>query len=331
VDTGFPSGTATEIRVGVEASIDNTLLTGFAGLELVRIPARPAERVAIDFWVAALSPADQKVQWPWLIGVKAVQGLWAGVDHLRPLIPQDVILCSARGIFDGPTAEQAVTLVLAGQKYLSFYAGLQARGDWAGKDRAEDIYLQSDGAVRQPACPVLVEEIAGKTVLIVGYGSIGKAIEARLVPFGVSFLRVARTAREGVEAIGALDALLPRADIVILITPLTSETCHLMNAARLGLMKRGALLVNAARGAVVETDALVRALNQGRIRAALDVTDPEPLPPEHPLWKAANVIITPHVSTDTPRFLPRAFDFAARQAQRFAKGQTLENIVSGEY
>jgi phosphoglycerate dehydrogenase-like enzyme len=319
------------VRVGIEASIDDALLNGFAGLELVRIPARPQEKITIDFWVAALSPTDQKLQWPWLTGVKAVQGLWAGVDHLRPLIPPGIVLSSARGVFDGPTAEQAVTLVLAGQKYLSFYAGLQARGDWAGRDRADDIYLQSEGAKHQPASPVLVEEIAGKTVLIVGYGSIGKAIEARLAPFGVSFLRVARTARDGVAKVGALDDLLPRADIVILITPLTTETRHLMNDARLARMKRGALLVNAARGAVVETDALVRALGEGRIRAALDVTDPEPLPPGHPLWQAPNVIITPHVSTDTPRFLPRAFDFAAQQAQRFAKGQPLENIVTGEY
>lgn len=319
------------VRVGVEESIDASLLDKFGGVELVRIPAEPRQEISVDFWIASLTPATGRRQWPWLRGVKVVQGLWAGVDHLRPLVPEGVTLCSARGVHDAATAEQAVTLVLAMQKYLPFYMNLQRRADWAGKDKAEDIYLLSEGAVREPACPVLVEEVAEKTILIVGYGAIGKAIEARLAPFGPSFLRVARSARDGVAPVSALDEMLPRADIVILITPLTAETRHLMNAARLGRMKRGALLVNAARGPVVDTDALVAALNVGRIRAAMDVTDPEPLPPEHPLWRAPNVLITPHVSTDTPPYLRRSFDFAARQALRFARGEPLENVITGEY
>ena len=319
------------MRVGIEASIDASLLGGFAGLELVRVPAEPDRDIAVDFWVAALEPPSQRKQWPWLKDVKAVQGLWAGVDSLRPIIPSGVTLCSARGVHDGPTAEWTVTAVLAMQKYLYFYADLQAKADWAGKSKAEDIYLLSEGAKREPNCPILVEEVADKTVLIVGYGSIGAAVEARLKPFGCKFLRLARTAREGVSAVSALDDLLPLADIVILVTPLTRETRHLINAARIAKMKRGALLVNVGRGGAVETDALVKALNEGRLRAALDVTDPEPLPPEHPLWRAPNLMITPHLTTDTPRFMGRAFVFAAEQAQRFAKGEKLLNIVSGEY
>ena len=319
------------MRVGVEASIDASLLGGFAGLDVVRIPAEPDREIAVDFWVAALEPSNQRRQWPWLRGVKAVQGLWAGVDSLRPLVPQDVTLCSARGVHDGPVAEWAVAAVLAMQKYLYFYSDLQAKADWAGKSRAEDIYLLSEGAKREPNCPVLVEEVADKTVLIVGYGSIGAAVEARLKPFGCKFLRLARTAREGVSAVSALDELLPLADIVILVTPLTAGTRHLINAARIAMMRRGALLVNVGRGGVVETDALVDALNRGLIRAAVDVTDPEPLPPAHPLWRAPNLMITPHLTTDTPRFMGRAFAYAAGQAQRFAKGQKLLNIVSGEY
>jgi phosphoglycerate dehydrogenase-like enzyme len=319
------------MRIGIEASIDSALLGGFEGLELVRIPAEPDEDIAVDFWVAALSPASQRRQWPHLKGVKAVQGLWAGVDALRPLIPQDIALCSARGVHDGPTAEWAVTAALAMQKYLPFYFGLQQRADWSGKDKAEDIYLLSEGAKREPDCPVLIEEAADKTVLIVGYGSIGAAVEARLAPFGCKFLRIARTPREGVAPVSSLDALLPRADIVIITAPLTSETRHLLNADRIASMKRGALLVNAGRGAIVETEALVRALNEGRIRAALDVTDPEPLPPDHPLWRAPNLMITPHLATDTPRFMGRAFAFAGEQAQRFARGEPLSNIIQGEY
>ena len=319
------------MRIGIEASIDSALLGGFEGLELVRIPAEPDEDIAVDFWVAALSPASQRRQWPHLKGVKAVQGLWAGVDTLRPLIPQDIALCSARGVHDGPTAEWAVTAALAMQKYLPFYFGLQQRADWSGKDKAEDIYLLSEGAKREPDCPVLIEEAADKTVLIVGYGSIGAAVEARLAPFGCKFLRIARTPREGVAPVSSLDALLPKADIVIITAPLTSETRHLLNADRIASMKRGALLVNAGRGAIVETEALVRALNEGRIRAALDVTDPEPLPPDHPLWRAPNLMITPHLATDTPRFMGRAFAFAGEQAQRFARGEPLSNIIQGEY
>jgi phosphoglycerate dehydrogenase-like enzyme len=319
------------VRIGIEDSIDSGLLGGFNGLELVRIPAEPVQDYAVDFWIASLTPATSHRQWPQLKGVKAVQGLWAGVDALRPLIPPDVTLCNARGVHDAPTAEWAVTAALAMQKYLPFYADLQAKADWSGKDKAEDIYLLSEGAVRDPDCPVLVEEISDKTVLIVGYGSIGEAVEARLTPFGCNFLRVARSAREGVSPVAALDGLLPRADIVILTAPLTSETRGLMSAARLALMKRGALLVNAARGAVVDSEALTAALVEGRIRAALDVTDPEPLPPGHPLWRAPNLLITPHIATDTPRFMGRAFAFAGEQAQRFARGEPLRNVIRGEY
>ena len=319
------------MRIGVEASIDPDWLDAFKGLEIVRIPAEPDEDIPLDFWIAAQAPIAQRRQWPRLKGVKAVQGLWAGVDSLRPLIPKDVTLCSARGVHDAPTAEWAVTAMLAMQKYLPFYAELQRRADWGGKHRAEDIYLLSEGARRDPDCPVLVEDVEGKTVLIVGYGSIGAAVEARLAAFGCRILRVARSARDGVAGVSGLDELLPKADIVILTIPLTSETRGLIDATRIASMKRGALLVNAARGAVVETGALIRALAEGRVRAALDVTDPEPLPPEHPLWRSPNLLITPHIATDTPRFMARAFAFAGEQAQRFARGELLLNIVRGEY
>jgi len=315
----------------VEACIDAALLSGFQGLELVRIPAEPVQDVAVDFWIASLSPDTSRRPWPYLKGVRAVQGLWAGVDALKPLIGANVTLCNARAVHDAPTAEWAVAAILAMQKYLPFYIDLQRRADWFGKNKAEDIYLLSQGALRNPDCPVLVEEICEKTVLIVGYGSIGQAVETRLAPFGCKFLRVARSARPQVAPVASLDTLLPEADIVVLTTPLTSQTRALMDAGRIAKMKGGALLVNAGRGAVVETDAMVAALMEGRIRAAVDVTDPEPLPPDHPIWRAPNLLITPHIATDTPRFMGRAFAFAAGQAQRFAKGEPLLNIVQGEY
>jgi phosphoglycerate dehydrogenase-like enzyme len=144
-------------------------------------------------------------------------------------------------------------------------------------------------------------------------------------------LRVARSAREGVLPASQLDDLLGQADIVVLTTPLTSETRHLMDAKRLAKTKPGALLVNAARGPLVDTDALLRALQERRIRAAVDVTDPEPLPPEHPLWSAPNLLITPHVAGDSAKFFKRAIKLASEQAERYACGEPLLNVVTGEY
>jgi phosphoglycerate dehydrogenase-like enzyme len=217
------------------------------------------------------------------------------------------------------------------QKYIPFYVELQRNADWDGREKAEQIYLLSEGAKPGTGQPVLLDEIADMTVLIVGYGSIGEAIEKRLSPFGANFLRVARSAREGVEPVSKLDDLLPRADIVILITPLTSETLNLIDASRLAKMKRGTLLVNAGRGPVVDTGALLAALQQKKIRAAIDVMDPEPLPPDHPLWHAPNLLITPHIASDSAKFVQRAFQLATAQANRYANGEPLLNIVTGEY
>ena len=160
----------------------------------------------------------------------------------------------------------------------------------------------------------MLEELTGKTVLLVGHGSIGKEIERMLAPFDVHVLRVARTARSEpqVHAASELDNLLPRADVVILILPSTDETKDLIGSRQLGLMKQGALLVNAARGPIVNTDALVAALHSGRIRAAIDVTDPEPLPEGHPLWSCPNLMITPHIGGSSKEFSPRAHAHCGR-------------------
>ena len=173
--------------------------------------------------------------------------------------------------------------------------------------------------------------LSGKHILIVGYGAIGKAIEDRLQPFGVTFTRLSRRKRDSIHGIEELDGLLPDADIVIVIVPLTKATEHMFDAPRLAKLKQAALLVNAARGPVVETDALVAALQSGRIRAALDVTDPEPLPPGHPLWKAPNLFLTPHVAGGSPRFLERAFTLAGQQIERFKNGEPLVNVVTEGY
>jgi phosphoglycerate dehydrogenase-like enzyme len=163
----------------------------------------------------------------------------------------------------------------------------------------------------------------------VGYGAIGKEIERMLVPFRVQLLRVARTPRTDppVQPVSALETLLPQADVVILILPSTAETHHLIGAHQLALLKQGALLVNAARGPIVDTDALVAALNAGKIRAALDVTDPEPLPVGHPLWKCPNLLITPHIGGSSTQFAPRAIKTAEDELRRYIAGEPLRNVV----
>ncbi|HEX5565756.1 MAG TPA: 2-hydroxyacid dehydrogenase, partial [Streptomyces sp.] len=239
--------------------------------------------------------------------IRVVQTLTAGVDHVEPVVPKlprGTLLCNARGVHGTSTAELALTLALASLRRVPEFV------------RAQDAERWEQGI--HPA-------LADKTVLIVGYGSIGSAIEDRLVPFEVEAVhRVARSARTAprgpVHALADLPRLLPEADVVFLATPLTDATRGLVDAAFLARMKDGALLVNVARGAVVDTRALLAELESGRLRAALDVTDPEPLPAGHPLWRAPGTLITPHVGGPTSAFLPRAARLLRSQLRRFAAG-----------
>ena len=177
------------------------------------------------------------------------------------------------------------------------------------------------------------DELAGKRVLIVGAGSIGAAVQARLAPFEVDFTLVARTPRpaEGVYGVDELPGLLPEADVVVLLVPLTEQTRGLVDEKFLAAMPDGALLVNAARGPVARTSALVSELASGRLRAALDVTDPEPLPADHPLWELPNVLLTPHVAGSVRGLLPRAYRLVGAQLRRFVTGEPLANRVVDGY
>src|SRR6266851_6852092 len=318
------------VRVGLDAAIDEALLEDFTKeVQLVRISEKLQGEVEIDFWVPALPPKIVQRQWAHLKGVRVVQVPWAGVDSLRHIFPPEVTFCDARGVHDIPTAEWAVASILAMQKCLPFFVHQQSLGVWAMGQQAHQIDVPTPTKIKNPPAPM--KEVADATVLIVGYGSIGKAIETRLAAFGAKFLRVARSPREGVAPVSKLDELLGHADIVVLTIPLTSETRHLLNTERLAKMKPGALLVKASRGGIVDTEALLQALNETRIRAALDVTDPEPLPPGHPLWKAPNLLITPHVAGDSEKFMRRLLVLASEQAERYARGEPLLNVVKGEY
>ncbi|MFB9465711.1 2-hydroxyacid dehydrogenase [Streptomyces cinereospinus] len=276
----------------------------------------PADPADCSFYVVPyMKPSEVGVRpMPRMTSVRVVQTLSAGIDHVEPglgHLPPGVRLCNARGVHEASTAELTLTLVLASLRGIPDFVRAQDRGEWRGGFR--------------PA-------LADKTVLIVGYGAIGAAIEDRLAPFELARVaRVARsrrtTARGLVQPLTDLPALLPEADVVILSTPLTETTRGLVDAGFLRRMKDGALLVNVARGPVVDTGALLAELGTGRITAALDVTDPEPLPPGHPLWQAPGVLISPHVGGPTSAFLPRAERLLVDQLRRFLNHEPLRNVI----
>ena len=333
------------LKVGVPEAVDAELY-GFLpkGIELEVIPLKPERVVDVDFWIVPPFPKQAEQAWPYLRGLRVAQSTLAGVDALLKLLPREVVLCDARGVHTIATAEWVVAAILASYKYFPFYGDVRRAGAWSLRREAQTQYCRLHGYDKRFYPPVLLEELHGQRALIVGYGSIGRAIEERLRPFGVETARIARTAREtgvrggeagwggdGVAAIGELAHLLPLADIVILAVPFTSETVGLIGAKELALLKPGALLVNVARGAVVDASALLAALHAGQLRAALDVTDPEPLPDGHPLWSAPNLLLTPHVAASTPMFMVRAMQFASAQVGRYLRGEPLENVVTGEY
>lgn len=320
------------LKVGVPWWIDPEWFSRFpAGIEIERIEAAPQCTIPVEFWIAPVSPRDGAQALPHLEGLKVVQSLYAGVDWLLKILPPDLILCDAQELHNIPTAEWTVSAILAALKHFPFYFESQRSGDWKRRREADLHYRAMYPDAPKSLPPVLQEELHGKRVMIVGYGSIGRSIEERLAPFGVEIVRLARTPRDGVEGIPRLLELLPAADIVVLIVPLTPETTGMIGEPEFAAMKQGALLVNAARGPVVKTDALLAALESRRIRAVVDVTDPEPLPQGHPLWTAPNLFITPHVAASSNMFLPRAIDFAAGQIARYLKGEPLLNIVTGHY
>jgi phosphoglycerate dehydrogenase-like enzyme len=244
--------------------------------------------------------------WSKLPSLDVLQTVSSGVDWIIQDIPPYVTLCSAKGVLDEAVAEWVVGAILADLKLIQFYRDEQTARRWT----------------RRP-----VGSLQGSSVLLVGYGSIAREVERRLVPFGPSIARVARTARPGVAGRDALLSLLPDADIVVLLLPHTVETRGLVNHAFLNQMRPGALLVNGARGALVDGTALLAALRCGRLRAVLDVTDPEPLPEDDPLWTAPGMLLTPHVAAYVSDWMTKTYGFVAQQVLRWRRGEPLANVV----
>lgn len=238
--------------------------------------------------------------------LKIVHYSQAGYDDILPYIPDQVILCNASGLHDVSTSELAIGLAIASRRGFVKFIDNQRKGLW-----------------QRQTMPSLADSHVG----IVGYGHIGKRIASLLEMFDTKVTPFSRSGTDGAVKISEFDNFLPDLDVIILILPLTQESRNLMNAARIKSMKDGATLINLARGAIVDTDALVAELNTGRINAGLDVTDPEPLPKDHPLWSALNVIITPHVGGDSAAFDPRARKMVEEQLSRLAENKPLLNEI----
>lgn len=299
----IPATTPVPLRAFLPGGIDVREYPAFGDIPDAPQPA--------DMIVVAFDPARAIEVIPQLQGLRVVQSLSAGVDTLVDHVPPGVTLCDGAGIHDAPVSEWCVMTMLAVRRNLPAQLRAQDQATWQWTSGGADL----DGA----------------HVLIVGYGSIGRALEERLVPFGAHISRVARHAREGVDSIEALPRLLPDADVVVILVPLTPQTRGMVDTNFLDSMRDGALLVNAARGPIVETGALLDALQREHIRAALDVTDPEPLPDGHPLWTAPGVLITPHVGGAVERVFERGWRFAGEQARRYLAGEPLRNVVTGGY
>jgi phosphoglycerate dehydrogenase-like enzyme len=238
--------------------------------------------------------------------LRLVQLLSAGAEKVIPHVPPGITVSTARGAHNTSVAEWVLSVVLAHLRDLPRFVLAQREGRW-------DFTLTG--------------ELAGKNVLIVGHGSIGEAVARRLAGFEVNVQGVARRPRPGVSVLADLPALLPRADVVVLLVPVTPATEGLVDARFLAQLTDGALVVNAARGAIVDTGALLAELTSGRLRAALDVTDPEPLPAGHPLWSAPGLLLTPHVAGASGKPMARALAVARAQLVRYAAGEPLVNVV----
>ena len=298
---------------GVKVLIPHSPLRGELGPlpEGVELVAEPEPDV--EMLVAGPELADRL---PQLFGslprLRVIQSFSAGVDWLMPMTPRGVVVCRAVGVHDSSVADWVMAVMLAMHRRLPEFIENQRLGAWIRTDGDE-----SDA-----------KDLEGQSVVIVGHGSIGRALAARMKPFGMRVTGIAQHAREDALPTSALPDLLPHADVVVDLLPLTPATEKFVNRDFLARLKPGALFVNAGRGRTVDTEALLAELQAGRIRAALDVTDPEPLPSDHALWHAPNTLITPHVGGNVPGWQERAYRLAGDQIRRYVAGEPLLGVVA---
>ncbi|WP_188676199.1 2-hydroxyacid dehydrogenase [Subtercola lobariae] len=271
-------------------------------------PERLAETV---FWVPQVEDSTNlAAKFQAMPKLEVTQLTSAGVEDILEFVPNGVTLCTARGVHGSAVAELVMTVILATLRRLPHFVEAQRQGNWE---------------------PLEADDLRDKRVLIIGAGDLGEQTARRLRSFDADPVLVAHTARDGIHATSELPSLLPEADVVVLTVPLTPDTTNLVDAEFLGRMPDGAVLVNVARGKVVDTAALLAELTTGRLRAALDVMEPEPLPAGHPLWKAPNLIITPHAAGSISQAGARAFALVNAQVRRYLAGEDLVNVVKGAY
>ena len=286
---------------------DLEIPSGFTHLSPQTVPLEGGDLSAVTFFVPPYMGGRKALE-PILRmpNLRVVQLPYAGYENALEFVRPGLTICNASGVHDDSTAELAVGLTIASLRGFPDFMRNQIRGEWIRSRR---------------------KSLSDSRIGIVGFGSIGKRIKENLSGFTVEVVPFTRSGSDGSKKMSELDAELPNLDVVILVMPLNEESRHLFDAKKLALMKDGALLVNVARGAVVDTDALVAELNSGRILAALDVTDPEPLPKDHPLWRAEGLLISPHVGGETTAFEPRFRKLLEEQLRRISKGEPLLNVV----
>lgn len=274
---------------------------------LTPLPPDVAQRVRVvqigHYWAAP----ERWVRLNELPNLEYVMLPSAGFEHAVPRIPAGVTLCNGRGVHSTGTAELALALILASQRGLVDAFAAQRECRWYNPE---------------------LSSLADRRILVVGAGSVARAVVDRLRPFETEITQVARTARDGIHGIDEFVPLLRNAEIVVLTVPGSEETFHLVDEEALAALPDGALVVNVARGPVVDTDALLAELQSGRLRAALDVTDPEPLPSDHPLWLAPNTIITAHQGGNTDATYGRVASLVRRQLEHLLAGEEPENVVA---
>jgi phosphoglycerate dehydrogenase-like enzyme len=268
---------------------------------------RPENLAETVFWVPQVEDStDLPAKFASMPRLEVTQLTSAGTEDILDHVPDGVTLCTARGVHGSAVAELVLTVVLATLRRMPHFGEAQREGRWD---------------------PTEADDLRDKRVLIIGAGDLGEQTARRLRSFDAVPVLVAHTARDGIHATSELPDLLPEADVVVLTVPLTPDTTGLVDAAFLARMPDGALLVNVARGRVVDTEALLAELTAGRLRAALDVMDPEPLPAGHPLWTAPDLIITPHAAGSVAQAGPRAFALVGEQIRRYVAGEELVNVV----
>ncbi len=268
----------------------------------------PAEAAEAEVLVTGDRPSEEL--WQALPNVKLVQLLVAGAEDWIGKMPDGVLLSTCRGAHGGSSAEWVVAVLLAIYRGLHDFSDGQRQRRWERRT---------------------TDTLQGKRALIVGAGDLGRHLRRRLETFDVRCTMVGATAREGVHGVAELPGLLPEHDVTALMVPLTQHTRGLVDAEFLAAMPDGAILVNVSRGPVVETDALVAELASGRLRAALDVTEPEPLPEDHPLWEVPGLLLTPHVGGAVSGVRQRAYAVVARELSHYLSGELPKNLVHGEY